>query len=75
MGCNGLIALLFFFWFVDFYNIKYVKRINGTAQRRCHATTRIAIFVIQESKAKVPQGGKDLAITHMWSKHIFRKVT
>ena len=71
----GLLRYCFFFGLLIFYNIKYVKRINGTAQRRCHATTRIAIFVIQESKAKVPQGGKDLAITHMWSKHIFRKVT
>ena len=33
------------------------------------------IFIIQESKAKVPQGGKDHAISHMWSKQIFRNVT
>ena len=33
------------------------------------------IFIIQESKAKVPQGGKDHAISHMWSKHIFRNET
>ena len=71
----GLFRYCFLFGSLICYNIKYVKRINGTAQRRCHATTRIAIFVIQESKAKVPQGGKDLAITHMWSKHIFRNVT
>jgi len=62
MGCNGLIPLLFLFDSLICYNIKYVKRINGTAQRRCHATTRMGNFFFQESKAKEPKEARILRL-------------
>ena len=74
-GLQWAYCVIVFFGSLIWRYIKYVQRLNGTAQWRFHATARMANFFIEGSKEKVTQVGKDLVINHMWSKKYFSNVT